>query len=565
MADNTDGDGKYIFKDGAAVGIRGYGPEAVDPGIDNAVRLKAYDLAFGKLLNTLHESINVRAYGDDEREPDGGWDRWCLWASKKGKVARTLRTLSKNVIAFDFAGKNDKTVTLMRTKSRSIRLRPEIFRAHKDWQTLGRCCLEPVWLMDGETGKRKDLIKAKTINPMTVSVFRDSKSERVALRERFRDNAKVIAYLDDIDQKVRDGFLGSGDNIIAFVQHYKQETIPIEGTAVTNVDTPEPVFFTNTQLIFLSRYPDYDVPNGISLLRENFDIITDKMLLEDAQAAMAKAYMTPRMMHEIPMELWGKRDEIKAALRGGWTQGLDMIKPTGTKSEILEYTGSGAAQIKALEFTEDQFTAAMGMADSFTQSDSSNRSVGEIQLQFFERDLQYERDLFADVIREGLIIPYMETQGITKEEDFPEIEWADLVTQDQLSWAQVYISLLTVMDLDLTQQKKIYEYIGLPPDEDEWKQKEADRKKEKENPDKSGEDTPSGDKNNPGEPEGDQPTGDNPKSGADKEEDNRARENLALKGAGKAERAVIKESREDLLSVVDEVCRDLGEVINSRV
>lgn len=373
-------------------------------------------------------------------QPTGGWDKWCAWASRDGVTARILRSISKNVMAFGFKCNNDKALKIMKKKARQIHLRNRLNSSHHDWNTYGRTFIEPVWVEEGD--KKTDLLKIKVVNPSSITIYWDSPGDIESLRNLFKNTDYINVVENEIAKHPE-----TGDNVVGFAQH-------------VNVADVKPIFLSPEQLIFIPRYPDHENKQGFSLLRENYYIINAKKIMEEAQVAMAKAFTMPRMKHTIPMELWGRREEIMKAVRSGWEGGLDIFVPAGVDSKIQEFTGGGAAQYQALRHTQGQYIAAMGFADAFTESDSSNRSVGEIQLQFFERDIEPERAFFEEILTDRIIRPFMEIHGFTEEDDMPDFDWEDLTPEDRLSWAQVMSGVVDLMDYG--QLKAFFEYINLP-------------------------------------------------------------------------------------------------------
>ncbi len=395
---------------------------------------------FSSLEDILNLLANKTTSADEiytpDFEPEGGWDQWCAWAAKQGKIARVIRSLAKNAMSFDFAGGDEKALELVKQMARNVHLKTKLILAFKDWLVYGRCFIEPVWTK----GREKELIKVKTVAPSTIKVFRDNEQDVRDLKE-FLANTDYAAELKQ----------GSGDNIIGFVQYWEKR---YENKAI---------FFKPDELIFIPRYPDHDCLDGISLLRENYTIIMNKLGLEKSQAIMGKRHVDPKLKFIIPERWWGKLSDIKAKVNRGIKAGLNIWLPEGANVETVEPKGNPVAVIRAQEHTEDQFIAAMGFADSFTESTSSNRSVGEVQLQFFERDIRPERALFAEILEDRLIAPYVKAKlGKAK---IPHFQFEDLTPEDQLEKARIMIPLVQFMTAG--QLKKFFEDLGYPIPEDE--------------------------------------------------------------------------------------------------
>jgi hypothetical protein len=342
-------------------------------------------------------------------------------------------------MSFDFAGEDEKALELVRQMARKTHLKTVLILAFKDWLVYGRCFLEAVW----ET-KTKDLIKVKRVSPQTMTVFRDNEDDVRNLKE-FLKSTEYADYASELKA-------GTGDNIIGFAQFWDKRH---ENKAI---------FFKPDELIFIPRYPDHDSPDGISLLRENYTVIMNKLGLEKSQAIMGKRHVDPKLKFIIPDKWWGRRKQIIDKIKQGLKAGLDIFLPEGMDVDILETKGNPMAVIRAQQHIEDQFIASMGFADSFTESTSSNRSVGEIQLQFFERDIRPERALFAEVLEDQLIKPYVEAK-LGKGVEPPQFQFEDLTPEDQLEKIRIMIPLVQYMTEG--QLKKFFEDLGYPVPEDE--------------------------------------------------------------------------------------------------
>jgi hypothetical protein len=415
---------------------------------DQPVELKDnsefFDMSLDTLLSLLANQASVDKIYEPEFEPDGGWDKWCSWAAKQGKIARIIRSLAKNAMSFDFAGGDEKALELVRQMARRTHLKTVLILTFKDWLVYGRCFLEPVWEIK-RTGSRKgnELIKVKRVAPQTITVFRDNDREIQDLKEYLK-NTEYADYATELK-------IGTGDNVIGFVQFWDKR------------HEDKAIFFKPEELIFIPRYSDHDSPDGISLLRENYTIVMNKLGMEKSQAIMAKRYIDPKLKFIIPDKWWGKRKKIIETIKQGLKAGLDLFLPEDMDVDILEPKGNPIAVIKAQQHVEDQFIAAMGFADSFTESTSSNRSVGEVQLQFFERDIRPERALFAEILEDRLIKPYIEAK--LGKVDPPHFQFEDLTPEDQLEKARIMVPLVQYMTSG--QLKKFFEDLGYPVPEEE--------------------------------------------------------------------------------------------------
>jgi hypothetical protein len=412
-----------------------------EPELNNNPSELIVSLSANTLLSILaNKAVADKIYTPDF-QPEGGWDKWCSWAAKQGKIARIIRSLAKNAMSFDFAGGDEKALEVVRQMARKVHLKTKLILAFKDWLVYGRTFIEPVWEIKGNS---KDLVKVKIVAPQTMKVFRDNEKDVQELKE-YLSKTEYADYASELKPN-------TGDNIIGFVQFWEKRN---EGKAI---------FFKPDELIFIPRYPDHDSPDGVSLLRENYTIIMNKLGLEKSQAIMGKRHMDPKLVFTFSKEWWPKRKAVMDTIKQGIKAGLDIFLPEGISIDTLEPKGNPVGVIRAQQHVEDQFIAAMGFADSFTESTSSNRSVGEVQLQFFERDIRPERALFAEILEDQLIKPYVEAK-LGKGVEAPQFQFEDLTPEDQLEKVRILIPLVQYMTEG--QLAKFFEDLGYPIPEEE--------------------------------------------------------------------------------------------------
>jgi len=423
------------------------------------------DLELSTMLSSILERSKSEHSIDDDYEPEGGWDAWCSRVSKKGKIARIIRTTAKNVMAFDWVKGDEDVLTIIKRISKRLHLKQQTLRMYKDWLVYGRFCIEVVYEVF-EDKKKINIRKVKIIPPSSIKVFRDSQTDIDALKDLLKNKDGVQKYIKGLKP-------GSGDDIVGYVQILRQQsTLPTDTVRRQNTQKAEDdlIFFQPDELIYVSRYPDHDCPDGISLLRENYDLIMNKLGYEKSQSIMVKRHIDPKLIFSIPRDQWADRRRIQQEIKSGIKAGMDIFIPDGMSINVLQASGMGGGVAEAIRLTEDEFIAAMGFADSFTSSTSSNRSVGEIQLKFFERDVANEREIFAEIINDQIIGPYIKhLRG--PDTEMPEINWQSIVPDDRaknVQMAQPFVQMMTV-----TQLTKLMEDVGYPiadEDKEEFKQ-----------------------------------------------------------------------------------------------
>lgn len=388
-------------------------------------------------------------------EPPEGWDGWCIIERKRGKTARILRSLSKTLMSFDWKGGDEEFRRIYKRKMGKLHYQNRLQQACRDWYAMGRCFIEPGWVKD-EAGNIIDLAKIKVIPPSSVRIFWNDKEGIESLQLTIGKNdkypAEVRSWINSLKPR-------AGDEPAAFVQMWE------------NSESGDAIVFKPDELIFIPRYPDHDAREGVSLLRENYEIINNKRIVEAAMVTRAKRFIDPMLTFTIAKTLWNERDRIKGEIKAGRSIGMDVYVPEGVKIEVLDAASGNAASIPVLNFIEDQYNASMGWADSFTESGSSNRSVGEVQLQFWERDIEPEREQFAEILHDRIHVPLAKALGLTNEDDCPEMDFADLTPDNKLAWAQLMSGLILYMDAG--QIRQFFEYIGLPVTTDTFLPKKA--------------------------------------------------------------------------------------------
>ena len=180
---------------------------------------------------------------------------------------------------------------------------------------------------------------------------------------------------------------------------------------------------------------------------------------------MAKRHIDPKLKFQVSKQWWKDLSTVKTKIEAsGLKAGTDFYYPEGITVDIMEQKASGMPTIKAQEHLENQVNAGTGFADSFTDSESSNKSVGEIQMQFFERDIRPDRAVFAEILEDRLIIPYTVSQGFD-EEAAPKFKFEDLTPKDEIEQTKALVPYLPYMtDSQLT---KVFDDLGYPLEEGE--------------------------------------------------------------------------------------------------
>jgi len=410
------------------------------------------------------EDRRKTAVYDPNFVPEGGWDRWCEWAVRQGKIARIIQSRAKNAMCGRLISDDEDEQDVLDAFARKLHLSTAMIQFFMDYEGHGRPFLEPVWSYDA-FGNKKDLAKLNFLYPSTVRVFRDNADDVRTLKEylKWRKDSKEIAYQFKIKA-------GSGFNVIGYVQNFGT-WIPPGIQTDPDGDGDPTVFFFPDELITLSRYPGPQTPDGLALTRQNYVIIMNKLGIERDQAIMARRHGDPKHKFVIPANLWDKREDIKRELKRGLRAGYDFFfRGRASKDEadamdvtIVTPTGNPMSVAKAQDHIDDEFVGAMGFADSFTESGSSNRSVGEIQLDFFERDLAPERQRIAEILEDQLINPWLKAQGF--EEGSAWFQFEDLSLGDKVNKAQLISPLL--MYLPASVLIRFLDNMGYPLSKDE--------------------------------------------------------------------------------------------------
>lgn len=355
------------------------------------------------------------------------------WAEEVfvGKIARNIITLAKNRMASHLTAIDKDTQDLCDQMSAATHLQTTLQRASIHWDKYGHVYIYPVY---AETS-RKTLTKIKLLHPPTMTVYRNSATEITTLNNKLEE-----AKLPQVKDKP-----GSGDEIVGYLQQIDKQIW----------------FFDPTEIIFIPRYPDGDQPNGRSLLVQAADIISGKLQIEHDQVVMAGRHGDPKHIFYLPSEWYEPQNESKLTqfkddISRGIKAGLDFYLSKSDDPQqnidlkLLEATGNPQAVIKTQDHAENQFVATFGLADSFTESESSNRSVGEIQLAFFERDLMADRIMFAETLEDELIDPWLTANG--KQPRNAWFEFADLTPDDRLKKLQILAPMFPYLEKEVVDQ-----------------------------------------------------------------------------------------------------------------
>lgn len=384
-----------------------------------------------------------RSVYDPNFRPTEGWDSWSEWAAEQGKIARIINTLAKSTMSFRITSQDPDCQAICDETVRRTHLNTALLTSARYWHIYGRTFIEPVF-----SGSK--LVKIRNLYPPSVTPYRNTAADIDALRAALKDTDNA-AYAEGLEA-------GNGDTIVGYIQR----TTP-------DPDNPDNggIFFRPNELIFIPRYPSPRHPNGISLPAQNYVLIMNKLGMEKDQAIMVKRHGDPKHKFFIPADVWddpGARDTLKKGFKKGIRAGLDFFFRSGETDadrmdvDLVEPRGNPVAVFKALDHLEDQFNAAMCWADSFNESNSSNRSVGYIQLAFFEREIAPERRFFGEILEDQLLAPWLQANGFPP--DAAWFEWEDLTPEDRLQKAQIIAPLLPYLPASVTE--KFLEDMGYP-------------------------------------------------------------------------------------------------------
>ncbi|MBN2734738.1 MAG: hypothetical protein JXQ82_07780 [Methanomicrobiaceae archaeon] len=406
----------------------------------------------------LHD---IRDWDEDERGkgkiydpkyiPEGGWDNWCEWAAEQGKMAHIIQSRAKNAMAFELVSDTPKVQTELDKTFGRLHFNTKAIDFFATRDVYGRCFIEPVWdLLLGV--KKNELKKIKSLYPPSIKVFFDNEDDVKDLKDYLQDKKKYRDYSSGLKE-------GPGDNVIGFVQHWDKKDIEPE--------KDQSVFFMPDELIMILRHPSHRNPLGLALPKQNYVLMMNKLGIEKDQAIMAKRHGDPKHKFIIPHDLWDtEKDNVKKELKRGIRAGLDFFFRGRRKGDdgdrmdvsLVEPTGNPQAVIRAQEHNEDQFNAAMGWADSFTESKSSNRSVGTIQMAFFERNLSPERKIFEETFLDELIEPWLKAKGLPA--GSVKFKFEDLTPEDKLEKAKIIGAVLPYLPEEVI--RKFLEEMGYP-------------------------------------------------------------------------------------------------------
>jgi len=407
------------------------------------------DLSLDALVRALGGKASADKIYDPGWAPRGGWDAWCSWAYMQGKVHRFVNSLAKNAMSYELAASDgdEAALELVRAMERRVHLKTRLVSAYVSWLVHGRALLEPAYEVTTVAGREasRELLKVKVLDPATIRVFRNGE----------KDAQDLSGFLKEHPPEGGAPKLeaGGGDEVIGYIQHWNRRS---EGKAV---------LFLPEELIFIPRYPAPGCPDGISLLRANYAVIMNKLGVERYQAIMARRFTDPKLKFTVPKDWWGRLPEVRAAIEATkLAAGTDFYLPEGTDIGIVESQGQGSKVAAYQAHLEDQFTAGMGFSDSFTSSGSSNRSVGEVQLQFWERDVRPERAMWAESLEDELVGPYVRAR-LGEGAKPPRFEFEDLTPQNEIEWAKALIPYLPFMAP--SQLRRVFQDIGYPLGEGE--------------------------------------------------------------------------------------------------
>jgi len=381
-------------------------------------------------------------------EPPAGWIEWCSWALTKDVIARIVRTQAKNMMSFQFTHSDKDVAKKMNELASRIYLGTDSRQGAVHWLGYGFSFFEPVWVLSGI--KHIGLERFKPIDAWTMKVFFDSPSEVAILKAWLKNQGLAErAYAATLVS-------GTGSKVIGFVQNWTR----IYGT--------KQVFFQPGDIIYIPRYPGRYAREGMSLLRENYEPIMDKLGIRRSQTRMAKRFCEPKPVYTVPKNWWDhpQLEGVKRDLKKLWIAGKSLFMPEGWTAEILELKGNPVGVIRAQEHIDDEFNTGMGHFDSVSESNSANRSTSDTQFTFFERELQPDREIFAEAMR-PFIEKWVRIELPEAGDEIPQMVFEDLTPDDGISRATIVQPLVQKGLVHKSALVKFYEDMNYPAPSDE--------------------------------------------------------------------------------------------------
>ncbi|MDD1695111.1 MAG: hypothetical protein LUQ71_10345 [Methanoregula sp.] len=385
---------------------------------------------------------------DRSFEPPGGWIEWCSWALSKDVIARIVRTQAKNMMSFQFTHSDKDIAEKMNKMAARVHFGTDNRQGAIHWMGYGFAFFEPVWVLRGIT--IIGLERFKPIDAWTMKVFFDTPAE-VAVLKAFlkRQGFAEQAYANTLQP-------GTGSKVIGFVQNWDR----LYGTAQ--------VFFRPDEIVYIARYPGRLAPEGMSLLRENYEPIMDKLGIRRSQARMAKRFCEPKPVYTVPKAWWDSPtlEKVKEDLKKLWDDGKSLFKPEGWEAEILELKGNPVGVIRAQEHIDDEFNTGMGHFDSVSDSTGANRSTSNTQFAFFERELQPDREIFAEALR-PFIQKWISIELPEAGDELPQMVFEDLTPDDNIERANIVQPLIQKGLVHKAALVKFWEDMNYPAPSDE--------------------------------------------------------------------------------------------------
>lgn len=285
------------------------------------------------------------------------------------------------------------------------------------------------------------------LNPASIRVCRNNMEDVQYLRSKF-GNGKNSEWASYVNSNFCDA--GNGAYIIAFVQY------PF------NEEGQESILFYPHELIFIPRYASHAYPNGVSQLREAYKEIVLREVLEEQMVSNAKRWGDPILKFSVNHNIWQRRDIVQKMLtqiKQSRSLGMDFVTPEGVETSVVESSGGVDLIGGPLDYINNKLNKIMQWADSFTESDSSNRSLGETQLSFMEIDAEPERKLFSSVFYKCIFLPLCVANGYT-ETECPTMSFDPINPKDKIEWGSFYSGLIDQMDSG--QLNTFFDFIDLP-------------------------------------------------------------------------------------------------------
>ena len=319
-----------------------------------------------------------------------------------------------------------------------VLLRVRIIEGFISYQKYGRVFYEPIWSL----GKTK--LKLKMPDPKSIKPIRDYESD-----------IQTLAQAENGPKNVKAENLGK---LIGFIQTLGKRK----------------KFVASSRLIFIPRYPQPDQPDGVSVFRQTYMGVGNKLGIEDSQAKMARRHGDPPRVFSVGNDRVPCRPDKTGQAMIDFTRdriteaegGQDLFIPDWVKLVAPEPQNSEMprAVVQAQRHLEENLVIGAGSFPALLTSEGYRSSASEVR-GLLEFKISPIREIFQAYFTNSILKPYLDANLGEGSYKMPIWVWRDITPEDMNAVRQSLSAANQSGWIDANDARRMHGGLTLWPEE----------------------------------------------------------------------------------------------------